>query len=191
MPRQRDYKAEYRRRIERGLTRGQSRSQARGHARASERPGKATPDQLETEPVKAAVRLMNQGESLTAAARSAHVSPERLRRLLIEHHLGKRNGRHWEMADARPRRVPVVTDGHIRTLFVDGFEQAHLAGNHYQAVGTFVRTNDAGLLRPFIGKSVRANGRQYPLETDPNELHRLAAMDMPSFHEIYDITSNS
>jgi hypothetical protein len=36
-----------------------------------------------------------------------------------------------------------------------------------------------------------ANGRRYVLETRPNELHRLAAMESPPFHEIYKITSET
>ena len=51
---------------------------------------------------------------------------------------------------------------------------------------------DIDLLEPFEGLSVRAiDGKKYPLETDPNELHRIAAMDTPPFHEIYQITSTT
>ena len=32
-------------------------------------------------------------------------------------------------------------------------------------------------------------GRFHPFETDPNELHRLRQMDLPPFHEIYQVTS--
>ena len=75
---------------------------------------------------------------------------------------------------------------------MDGFDQASLVGKHHDAVGQFVRTNDIDLIEPFLGKSVRgANGREHPLETDPNELHRIAAMDSPPFHEIYEIVSTS
>jgi hypothetical protein len=67
-----------------------------------------------------------------------------------------------------------------------------VAGEHFAAAGEFVRTNDYSVIKPFIGKTVRTpNGREHPLETDPNELHRIAAMDTPPFHEIYEITSNS
>ena len=77
-------------------------------------------------------------------------------------------------------------------LIVAGYEQARLVGEHHHAVGSFVRTNDIELIKPFEGQSVRAaSGRKYPLETDPNALHRIAAMDTPPFHEIYAITSTS
>lgn len=187
----RDYKAEYQRRIARGLARGLSRSQARGHPKSSER-GLQPPPAKVDEKLDSAILSMNQGQSLSSAARSSHVSAERLRRFLSQRGLAERQGRRWVMADNRPRRVPVLTGGRQRTLVVDGFGQASLVGEHHNAAGEFVRSNDLRLLQPFQGKSVRsASGREYPLETDPNELHRIAAMDTPPFHEIYEITSTS
>ncbi len=188
---QRNYKAEYRRRIERGLARGLSRSQARGHPKANERA--IEPIVTKGDPgLEAAIREMNHGTSLTAAARSRHISAERLRRFLIVEDLAERDGRRWVATDTRPRQVPVMTGGRERTLIVDGYDQARLVGEHRQAVGAFVRTNDIELIKPFEGRFVRAaSGRKYPLETDPNALHRIASMDTPPFHEIYEIVSTS
>ncbi len=85
-----------------------------------------------------------------------------------------------------------MTEGRARNLVLSGYLQARLVGEHHYAVGEFVRTNDIAVLKPFEGQSVKAvNGRRYQLETDPNALHRIAAMDTPPFHEIYQITSNS
>ena len=185
----RDYRAEYQRRIAHGRARGLSRSQARGHPKATETPigpVQAKPDAA----LEAAIRAMNQGTSMTAAARSRHVSPERLRRFIAGQKLAERKGRRWVIGDSRPRKVPVMTGGSIRILTVAGFEQARLVGEHHYAVGQFVRSNDIEWIQPFEGKSVRAtNGRRYPLETDPNALHRIASMDTPPFHEVYAITS--
>ena len=187
----RDFKAEYRRRIERGLARGLSRSQARGHPKANEQAIEPTVPKGDPG-LEAAIREMNHGNSLTAAARSRHISAERLRRFLTVQELAELKGRRWVMSDGRPRQVLVMTGGRERTLIVDGYDQARLVGEHRQAVGAFVRTNDIALIRPFEGRSVRAaSGRKYPLETDPNELHRIASMDTPPFHEIYAITSTS
>jgi hypothetical protein len=83
-----------------------------------------------------------------------------------------------------------MTRGRVQVVIADGFEPAQLAGAHHHAVGEFVRTNDVGLLTPFKGKAVRSvSGRKYVLETDPNALHRIASMDNPPFHEIYEIVS--
>ena len=187
----RNYKDEYRRRIRSGLARGLSLSQSRGHPKANERPVESRPARAD-ENIDAAILGMNQGQSLSAAARSSHVSAERSRRFITQAELGALKGHRWALTDRRPRRVPVLTGGRQRTVIVDGFDQASLVGEHHNAVGLFVRTNDIGILEPFEGKSVRAvSGKQYLLETDPNELHRIAAMDTPPFHEIYQITSNT
>ncbi len=187
----RDFKAEYRRRIERGLARGLSRSQARGHPKPGERPVQATPVEADSK-INAAILDMNRGNAMTAAAKSRNVSVERLRRYLAVQRLAERDGRRWVINDGRPRQVPVMTGGRMQILTVDGFDQARLVGEHHQAVGAFVRTNDIEFIKAFEGRSVRgANGRKYLLETDPNELHRIASMDTPPFHEIYAITSTS
>ena len=106
--------------------------------------------------------------------------------------LAKRKGRRWVIKDDRLRRVQVITKGRIRTVTVRGYEQARLVGEHHNAAGNFVRTNDIQLIKPFDGRSVQAvKGKQHLLETDPNALHRIAAMDTPPFHEIYEIISNT
>ena len=190
MTKKRDYRAEYRRRIERGLERGLSRSLARGHAKAAEQKAKTKPPRAD-KPINNAVREMNRGSSLTAAARANHVSAERLRGFLAFYQLGGRKGRRWVTHDNRARRLPVLTGGQFRVLSLAGYEQARLVGEHYNAAGEFVRTNDVQWLMPFKDRYVRStDGTRYRLETDPNALHRIAAMDTPPFHEIYEITTS-
>ncbi len=139
-----------------------------------------------------AVREMNRGRSLAAAALDSQLSRKQLQSYLKKRHLLKRNGRRWTTKDTRPRRVPVMTRKRVQIITVRGYEPARLVGEHHQAAGQFVRTNNIELLKPFRGQTVKAvNGRRYPLETDPNALHRIAAMDTPPFHEIYEITSNT
>jgi hypothetical protein len=89
-------------------------------------------------------------------------------------------------------RIPTPSGGRFRVLTVRGYEPARLAGEHHNAAAAFVRTSDISLIESFKGQSVQAtNGRRYPLETDPNTLHRIAAMDTPPFHEIYEIISST
>lgn len=185
----RDYKAEYRKRIALGLKRGLTRAQARGHAKAAVASDERVPPRTDRR-LNAAILEMNRGRSLTAAARSSHVSPERLRGFLAFYSLGEREARRWVLHDERPRRVLVLTNGGFRVVTVAGYLPARVVGEHHHAAGEFVRTNDVQVLKPFEGKSVRSvDGKKYPLETDPNALHRIAAMDTPPFHEIYEITS--
>lgn len=190
MSRRRDYKAEYRRRIQRGLARGLTRSQARGHARVGEDSIVAIKADLDPA-LEVAVRDMNRGVSMTASARRRQVSPERLRQYVSAKGIARRRGRRWEPDDHRLRTVLLFSRGKARQLDVVGYAEARLAGEYFRAVGEFVRTNDPSLLKPFVGKSVRAtNGRRIPLETDPNALHRIFALKMPVFHEIYQVVSS-
>jgi hypothetical protein len=134
---------------------------------------------------------MNRGRSLTAAARDLDLPPKQLQNYVTRRRLAKRKGQRWVSKDNRLRRVPVMTGGRLRTLIVRGYEPARLVGEHHHAVGEFVRTNDIKLIKSFRGQTVQAvNGRRHVLETNPNALHRIAAMDSPPFHEIYEITSN-
>jgi hypothetical protein len=139
-----------------------------------------------------AVKDMNRGSSLTTAARSVNLPPKSLQSFVSQHRLAKLKSGKWTIKDTRLRRVPVITKGRVRIVTVRGFEEARLAGEHHNAVGNFVRTNDRNLIKPFTGRSVQAvKGKPHPLETDPNALHRIAAMDTPPFHEIYEITSST
>lgn len=163
------------------------RRRAASNPKRSPPPRKRLPADLR---LKAAVREMNRGRSLTATARFLRLSPKTLKKYLKGERLLKRNGRRWATKDIRPRRIPVMTGGRFRVLTVRGYEPARLVGEHHLAAGEFVRTNDIKLLELFRGQTVQAiNGRRYPLETDPNALHRIAAMDSPPFHEIYEIIS--
>lgn len=189
--RRRDFKAEYQKRIQRGLARGLSLSQARGHPKpgeASVRTGERAPSS--NPKIEAAVKLLRAGKSQSAAAQEAGVTAERLRRFTYGNKLAKRVDRKWVMTDDRPRRVPTLTNGDIKSVTVPDFEEASKAGSYWNAAGQFVRTNEIEHILPFIGEGLTdLKGRFVPFETEPNALHRIAAMDTPPFHEIYQIVS--
>ena len=139
-----------------------------------------------------AVRELNRKRSLTATARLLGIPTKSLREQLARKRLLKRKGKRWVTKDDRLRRVTVMTEGRLRVLTVRGYKQARLAGEHHHAAGQFVRTNAVKIVKRFKGRTVEAaNGRRYVLDTDPNVLHRIAAMDSPQFHEIYAITSST
>ncbi|MBB36986.1 MAG: hypothetical protein CME88_16950 [Hirschia sp.] len=189
MKKERDYKAEYARRMERGKARGLSLSQARGHPRRGE-PLASSPQAKpkSDEKIEAAIRLMNEGGSLTASARESQVSSKRLKRFVLAHKLGRLNKRKWVMSDRRARRVPIIKGASQSAIIVPDFKTARLVGQHYNAYQKFVEEADESLLPPFEGRGVRdVKGRLHPFETDPNNLFRFAVKDEPVFHEIYQI----
>lgn len=129
---------------------------------------------------------MRQSGSQSAAAKAFNISSERLRRFVRENSLAQRRGRNWTFTDDRPREMQVISGGDIYMMKLGGFDQASLNGRHLAAVKSFLSTNDIELLREFDGQAVvDAKGKSYPLETNPNVLHRLAAQGEAVFIEIY------
>jgi AraC-like DNA-binding protein len=170
--------------VARSVTRPRKAATARQKSQSKKH--RARPDRR----LEIAVREMNRGRSLSATARDLGLSPKSLQSQLKRQRLISRKGKRWVTKDNRLRRVPVMSGGRFRVLTVRGYKQASLVGKHHHAVGKFVRTNAFELIKPFEGQSVTAaSGRQHALETDPNALHRIAALDSPPFHEIYEIVS--
>lgn len=190
MARERKYAEEYRRRIARGVAKGLTRSQARGHAKANEKPIRASTQPPKRDRIEYAVREMNRGASLSAAAKQEGVSRERLARHIRENKIGKSNGRKWTMKDRRPRGVATLSNGEAITPTVVGFADASLAGSFWSDKSRFLETNDIKFLAPYRGKGVRdSKGRFIPFETDPNEVLRLANASLPLFYEVYERTT--
>ena len=210
MEKKRDYKAEYQRRIKRGLAKGLSKSQARGHPKAGEAsaapvrassaqttgrdPGKSEElsISLYDDPrLEEGFRALRRGISLQKAAKKAGVSRERLRRFIGENDLADWRKRKWVVTDKRPRRVLIISRGRIIDVAVPNLEEATRAGEFWDAQGRFIRSNDRKFLTPFEGTGVTdVKGKFHAFETDPNELHRIASMEGPVFHEIYQISAN-
>jgi hypothetical protein len=81
----RNYALEYQRRLERAKIRGLSKSQARGHPRSGERPLSTTKRiRLQDSKIQQGLRALRRGETLIGAAHSAGLSPERLRKYLVD-----------------------------------------------------------------------------------------------------------
>ena len=185
--RKRDYKREYRRRLGRGQRLGLSRAASRGHARAGERPKPAGIATNPRGPEESALKLMKRKVSLTDAARQNGISQERLRRYLRENTTATRQGRAWKIVDLRRFHLPIYSRGRIVEVWLSA-DEATKAGEYLSAVGRFLPSGDASLLKPFVGDGVRdVAGAFHPFETGPNALYRLDSTGELSVPEIYKI----
>lgn len=186
----RNYALEYARRIARAVARGLSKSQARGHPKAAEAVigSIRTAKPLEDDRLQLALKVLRQEKSLTAAAREAKVSPERLRRYGSEKNIIERRGRRWIVRHQLPRRMLLFSNGNTLQVVVGDFEAASKVGRFMSAVSAFLRTNNPAGLRQFEGMSVAdTSGKTHPFETRPNALYRLASAHDQSFEHIYRI----
>ena len=185
----RSYKAEYARRIARGGARGISRSRARGHPKPSEAASTRRPPRpIEDDRLQLALKVLRQERSLSAAAREAKISPERLRHYATEKNVIERQGRRWIVRYELPRRMLLFSDGRPVLVVVGDFASASKVGQFMSAVSAFLRTNNPAGLRDFEGVSVTdLSGQTFPFETRPNALYRLASAHDQSFEHIYRI----
>jgi hypothetical protein len=190
MKSKRNYALEYGRRIARAIAKGLSKSQARGHPKPAEAIlGSRRPAQpIEDDRLQVALKSLRQEKSLTAAAREAKVSPERLRHYATEKNIIERRGRRWIVRRELPRRMLLFSDGKTLQVVVGDFASASKVGRFMSAVSAFLRTNNAAGLRPFEGASVAdISGKIHAFETRPNALYRLASAHDQSFEHIYRI----
>lgn len=186
MARTRNYRAEYKRRIANAAKRGLTRSQARGHARHNESPIKPARSGTIDPRLEAGLKSLAESGAIYKAAKNAGVSTERLRRFLRENALAERSGRTWRITDNRLREMIVISDGTVKHRLLLGRDQASLNSRHLNVIKAFLNSNDIDLLAPFEGQSViDAKGKAHLLETDPNEIHRLAAAGGEVFHDVY------
>jgi hypothetical protein len=87
-----------------------------------------------------------------------------------------------------PRRMLLFSDGRAIQVVVSDFDAASKIGRFMSAVGEFLRTNKAAVLREFDGASVTdLSGKVHPFETRPNALYRLLSAHDQSFEHIYRI----
>jgi hypothetical protein len=186
----RNYAAEYARRIEKDLAKGFTRTQARGHPRANEAliSARKSLKPLEDVRLQRALKELREKKSLTAAAKAARVSPERLRAAAITKGAIEKQGRRWTVRADLPRQVLIYSEGREYTPIVVNVEEASLAGKYINAVGDFWTTANPTHLEEFKGKAVTdIKGRAYPLETNPNALFRLRKITRTSFEQVYRI----
>ena len=139
--------------------------------------------------LEAGLRAIKSGQSLSEAARSVHVAPERLRRYLAASGIAEKRGGRWTVGprDTRIRQMLLYSQGIAIIASVTPAE-ADIIGRYMAAVGRFLESNDPAYLAPFAGEVITDTaGRHHPLETDPNALYRLEASGGETFEDVYRI----
>ena len=170
--RKRNYKQEYRRRKARGKRLGLSRAAARGPCTCGRTDTSGRNRQrIRTDPEKSGLKMMKGGASLKAAAHANRISQERLRRYLRENTDATRSGKIWRIVDLRRFRLPIYSQAQIVEVWLSA-EQATKAGQYLGAVGRFLPTGNASVLKPFVGDGVRdIAGKFHLFETRENVIY--------------------
>ena len=197
MRKPRDTKAEYARRKRNGLARGLSLSQARGHPNAREKGARGGLGSSALDPVlETGLGALRAGKSLSQVARDLHVGRERLSAYVKDQAGATHKGAAWSFNDQRRRRVRFFADGEHQIRWIQGYEPAALAG-HYETDAHSLLANldelDSRLpdfLARYSGKTIQdTSGRNYLLETDPNEIYRLAHAYPEPYEQIYQLVA--
>src|SRR5262249_33250811 len=191
MAKKRDYKAEYIRRIERGQAKGLSRSEARGHGKPRSSGAGQTAEAFKFDrKLEEGLKAMRGGKSLSQAAKSIHISPERLRSYVEQAGVAEKKSGRWQIVrESRQWTLLIYSKGKSQKVTVN-YTESKKVGAYMSAVGNFLSSNDLSKLEPFVGEYVTdLKGKRHLLETRPNVLYRLNATQTETFEEVYDIAS--
>ena len=186
--RNRDYRHEYQRRIQKALQRGLSKSQARGHPKAGETiVSRRVRSQLEDARLQQGLRALNDGHSMTSAAKSAGLSTERLRKYVSDNKLARKRDGRWQLIGRRVHRQwRIYSQQQQHVIVISDPETNSVIGRYLNAVRVLRFQGNARPLRRFRHVSVRdVNGTKYPLETNPNTLFELFTRHRETPEEFY------
>jgi hypothetical protein len=181
----------YRRRLERGATRGRSLRESRGHGTRAQ-PMWRSSSAAERESYRKALSVlsrMRHGESLYAATRAEHTTPDTVQRQ-VEAALRR---------DSRGRYVAAPSDRYVRRMkFLDergvtvvepvNSREASKLAEYWTAVDHYVRTGDDRQLQSFRRRLLRLRGKiQLPFLTDLDTIDHLARAGELSFEDLYEL----
>ncbi len=135
-----------------------------------------------------AVRLVRQGKSLTAAARTAHSDPRTVKKY-ARIALRRRDGTYTAVpVDQMRRPMRVLTPEGLQVVDVRSSRTASRIARYWGAVDHYLRTGDRRRLQPFVGRRFRAQGQLVAYVTDPHVLEQLANAGEVRFEDLYETT---
>jgi hypothetical protein len=132
-----------------------------------------------------ALVAMRSGKSLAASAKKAGYSRKRLRRVLIETRLGRKEGRRWVLAKRGGRRMLMFSNGEAFHVAVSHRTSTEI-GQYLAAVKQFFDDQDLAHLQPYKGKFITdLLGKKYEFEVQPNHLYRLDQAGSEPYEQVY------
>jgi hypothetical protein len=140
-----------------------------------------------TRVANAVSKMRSEKISLAAASKEFHVAPATVAAWGKSGLSRASNGRFIaRKTDRIPRQMVILTADGKRQIVVLDSRQATTVGEHWNAVGKYVRTGEAEELAVLRDKSVvDADGVKHALLTDTAELNRQAGAGTLSFESIY------
>jgi hypothetical protein len=125
--------------------------------------------------------------SLPRAAREFGVSRLQMKRLGGAALCKRRNGRYYsKVREPLLRVMRILTPQGVTEIAVTNSGQASLLGEYWNVVQHYLATGDVSLLAGFRGKQIAdADGNEFPLLTETEELDRLGSAGVLSFESLY------
>lgn len=133
-----------------------------------------------------ALRLMREGKSLTAAARTAKTDPRTLKKYGAEAIRQEDLFYAPTPTDRLRRRMRVLTPKGLKIVDVWSSKTASRVAQHMAAFHHYLKTNDSSRLAPFRGVRFRVRGEVLTFVTDLRTLERLAHAGEVSFEDLYE-----
>jgi hypothetical protein len=183
----------YRRRVEHGTRRGLSLGASRGHGTKAQ-PMWRSSAAVEKESYRkalAVVSRMRHGESLSAAARGEHTTPDTVQRQVGAALRRDSRGRYSATpSDRYVRRMKILDMQGVRVVEPVNSREASKLADYWTALDHYVRTGDDRLLRPFRRKLLRVRGKiQLRFVTDMDTIDHLARAGELSFEDLYELAA--
>lgn len=132
-----------------------------------------------------AISRMRAGDTLGEAARSAHTTPQSVRKYAGTA-LSKSGGRTVARETdtlLRPLWVP-FPDG-VQVVDIRSSADATTLSRYWAAIENYRRTGDLSVMRPFEGKQITARGQKVTLPTDRQTLERLEMAGELDIEDLY------
>jgi hypothetical protein len=183
----------YRRRVERGGRRGKSLGASRGHGTKAQ-PMWRSSVAVEKESYRKGLGVlsrMRHGESLYAAARAEHTTPDAVQRQVGAAISRNERGRYVAApSDRYVRRMKFLDARGIIVVEPANSREASKLAEYWAAVDHYLRTGDDRPLRRFRRMLLRVRGKiRLPFVTDLDTLDHLARAGELSFEDLYELVA--